>query len=160
LASANLALAAAALRARGNTGMPRLPMRDVATPRALSTTGATRPPPKAAVLRIVDSDTAAWRRDAPAIRRHTRGPAMATIDALTPAQRLALARFIETNLRLRGSMHWRTAFYECTRRGHFYPYATTEETNHLMRLAHDFGPLIVCQFKTADLREAVPLPVA
>lgn len=83
---------------------------------------------------------------------------MTTIDALTAAQRLALARFIETYLRLRGSMRWRTAFCECTRRGNFYPYATTEETNHLMRLANDFGPLIVCQFKTADVRGAVPEP--
>ena len=72
---------------------------------------------------------------------------MTTIDALTTAQRLALARFIETYLRLRGSMRWRTAFCECTRRGHFYPYATTEETNHLMRLANDFGPLIVANSK-------------
>lgn len=83
---------------------------------------------------------------------------MTTIDALTPAQRLALARFIETHLRLRGSTRWRTAFCECARRGHFYPYATTEETSHLMRLAHDFGPLIVCQFKTGDVRGGVSEP--
>lgn len=79
---------------------------------------------------------------------------MPTIDMLTPAQRLALARFIESNLRLRGSMHWRTAFYECTRRGHFYPYATAEEAIHLLRLADDFGPLIVCQFRTTDVQRA------
>jgi hypothetical protein len=79
---------------------------------------------------------------------------MLTIDALTTAQRLALARFIEAYLRLRGSMRWRTAFYECTRRGCFCPYATAEEAIHLMRLADDFGPLVVCQFKTADVRRA------
>ncbi len=79
---------------------------------------------------------------------------MPTIDALTAAQRLALARFVESYLRVRGSMRWRTAFYECTRRGHFYPYATTEEAAHLMRLADDFGPLVVCQFRTADVLPA------
>jgi hypothetical protein len=83
---------------------------------------------------------------------------MTTIDALTAAQRLALARFIETHFRVRCSMRWRTAFCECTRRGNFYPYATTEQTNHLMRLANDFGPLIVCQFTTADVRGALSKP--
>lgn len=79
---------------------------------------------------------------------------MQTIDALTAAQRLALARFIEAYRRLRGSMRWRTAFYECTRRGHFYPYATTEEAIHLIQLADDFGPLVVCQFRTVDVWRA------
>jgi len=79
---------------------------------------------------------------------------MSTIDALTIPQRLALAHFIEAYLRLRGSMHWRTAFYECTRRGRFCPYASTEEAIQLVRLAHDFGPLIVCQFRTADVQRA------
>jgi hypothetical protein len=79
---------------------------------------------------------------------------MPTIDALTRAQRLALAHFIETYLRLRGSMRWRTAFYECTRRGHFFPYATAEEGTHLMRLARDLGPLVVCYFQTANVLRA------
>lgn len=83
-----------------------------------------------------------------------RARAMPTIEALTSAQRLALAHFIEACLRLRGSMHWRTAFNECVRRGRFCPYATTEETIQLVRLADDFGPLIVCQFRTADVQRA------
>jgi hypothetical protein len=104
----------------------------------------------------------ALRRRGGGTRRQSAGIprvlAMTKIDALTTAQRLALARFIETYVRLRGSMRWRTAFCECARRGHFYPYATTEETNHLMRLANDFGPLIVCQFKTADVQGVVREP--
>ena len=83
-----------------------------------------------------------------------RAPAMPTIDALTVAQRVALAHFIEALLRLRGSMHWRTAFHECVRRGHFSPYATAEEGMHLMRLARDLGPFAVCYFQTAEVLRA------
>lgn len=79
---------------------------------------------------------------------------MPTVDALTTAQCLALAHFIDAHFRLRGSLRWRTAFYECTRRGHFSPYAPVEEAMHLMQLGHDFGPMIGCYFRTADVRRA------
>lgn len=79
---------------------------------------------------------------------------MTTIDALTSAQHLALARFIEAYLRLRGSTCWRVEFCECTRRRRFCPYVTAEDGVHLMRIADDFGPLVVCQFKTADVQRA------
>lgn len=76
---------------------------------------------------------------------------MATIDALTGAQCLALARFIETCLRRTGSTHWRTKFYECASRGQFSRYATAEDAAHLTRLAQELGPLVVCQFTTANV---------
>jgi hypothetical protein len=115
---------------------------------------AHRAAAEAAVLRIVDSDAAARRRFAPAIRRCNPVLAVPTVDALTTEQRLALAHFINAHLRLRGSLHWRTAFYECTRRGHFSPYAPVAEAMHLMQLAQDFGPLIGCYFRTADVQRA------
>lgn len=83
-----------------------------------------------------------------------RALAMPTIDALPGAQCLALAHFIEAHLRVHHSMHWRTAFYEGTRRGHFFPYATAEESMQLMRFVCDFGPLAVCYFKTASVLRA------
>jgi hypothetical protein len=133
--------------------------RELATPRTAINDGRAAPAAEAAVPRIVDSGATARRRCAPAIGRYTRVFAVPTIHALTIAQRLALASFIEACLRLRGSMRWRTAFYECARRGHFCPYATTEEAIHLMQLADDFGPLVVCQFRTADVwRAAHELP--
>lgn len=81
---------------------------------------------------------------------------MPTIDSLPTPQCLALAHFIEAHLRLRDSMHWRTAFYECTRRGHFFPFATAEESMHLTRFVRDFGPLAVCYLKTASVLRAAP----
>ena len=42
---------------------------------------------------------------------------METIEALTSSQIVALTRFIEGFQRIRGSVRWRTAFYECTSRG-------------------------------------------
>jgi len=79
---------------------------------------------------------------------------MPTIDALTHPQLLALVRFIEACQRLRGSIHWRTTFYDCTRRGDFAPFAKAEEGKYLRELMDEFGPLVVCYLKTADVMRA------
>lgn len=79
---------------------------------------------------------------------------MPTIDALTNLQVLALARFIEACLRLRGSMRWRAELYECARRSRFCPYATADEAEHLKQLVRAFGPLIGCYFRTTEVLEA------
>jgi hypothetical protein len=60
---------------------------------------AYRAAAEAAVLRIVDSNAAARRRSAPAIRRCNRMLAMPTVDELTTAQRLALAHFIDAHFK-------------------------------------------------------------
>lgn len=79
---------------------------------------------------------------------------MPTIDSLTSSQLLALVHFIEACLRLRGSSNWRTIFYDCVRRGHFFPFARTDEAECLRQLLDDFGPLVVCQLKTTALFRA------
>lgn len=79
---------------------------------------------------------------------------MPTIDSLTHPQLLALMCFIEAGQRLRGSTHWRTTFYDCTRLGDFVPFAKAEEGKYLRELADEFGPLVVCYLKTADVMRA------
>lgn len=79
---------------------------------------------------------------------------MPTVNSLTSSQLLALVRFIEACLRLRGSTQWRTIFYDCARRGHFSPFVRVEEAACLRELLENFGPLVVCLFKTSDVFRA------
>lgn len=76
---------------------------------------------------------------------------MAKIDMLSTAEALALAHFIEGCFRVRGSAHWRTAFYECARRDQFRPYASLDDAQLLRALVEQRGSLIVCQVKTAQV---------
>lgn len=80
---------------------------------------------------------------------------MQTIAALTSSQAVALARFIEGHQRIRGSMCWRTAFCECTRRGHFFPYVTADLAEPLRQLVEHAGPLVVCYLRTAEVLRTV-----
>ena len=79
---------------------------------------------------------------------------MEIIEALTSSQIVALTRFIEGVQRIRGSVRWRTAFYECTLRGHFFPYVTAEVAEELRQVVERFGPVVVCYLRTADVLRA------
>lgn len=79
---------------------------------------------------------------------------MQTIDKLTSSQIVALTRFIEGFRRIRSSVRWRTAFYECTRRGHFFPYVTAEDAEELRDVVARFGPVAVCYLRTSDVLRA------
>ena len=79
---------------------------------------------------------------------------MPTVNSLTDSQILALTRFVEGCLRLRGSTQWRTIFCDCALRGHFSPFLRPEDAKCLRQLLENFGPVVVCQFKTSDLLRA------
>lgn len=79
---------------------------------------------------------------------------MQAIDRLTSSQIVALTSFIEGVQRIRDSVRWRTAFYECTRRGHFLPYVTAETAKELRDVVERFGPVVVCYLRTADVLRA------
>lgn len=79
---------------------------------------------------------------------------MKMIDQLSATEVLALARFLEACRRLRGSLKWRTQFYECARRGSLVPYVTKTDATYLARMVSAHGAIVVCLITTGEVLRA------
>lgn len=79
---------------------------------------------------------------------------MSALERFSDQEVLALARFILRHAAKSGSLHWRTRFAECARRGWFAPVAERGDESTLTSLYRRHGSVVLCGLRTKEVLTA------